>query len=110
MTDLAPKYAKEAYDQLDEAYIKGNTIDGKLYAFPVNGNVYAQQVLTFNKQYLDKYDIDISNINSYADAEDALKNSMRRNRILPASQLVKPSTFQETMTMSWERLSICGQT
>ena len=101
MTDLAPKYAKEAYDQLDEAYIKGNTIDGKLYAFPVNGNVYAQQVLTFNKQYLDKYDIDISNINSYADAEDALKNSMRRNRILPASQLVKPSTFQETMTMSW---------
>lgn len=63
MTDLAPKYAKEAYDQLDEAYIKGNTIDGKLYAFPVNGNVYAQQVLTFNKQYLDKYDIDISNIN-----------------------------------------------
>ena len=101
LTDLAPKYAKEAYDQLDEAYIKGNTIDGKLYAFPVNGNVYAQQVLTFNKQYLDKYDIDISNINSYADAEDALKNSMRRNRILPASQLVKPSTFQETMTMSW---------
>ena len=73
LTDLAPKYAKEAYDQLDEAYIKGNTIDGKLYAFPVNGNVYAQQVLTFNKQYLDKYDIDISNINSYADAEDALK-------------------------------------
>ncbi|MFD2389166.1 ABC transporter substrate-binding protein, partial [Enterococcus gallinarum] len=73
LTDLAPKYAKEAYDQLDESYIKGNTIDGKLYAFPVNGNVYAQQVLTFNKQYLDKYDIDISNINSYADAEDALK-------------------------------------
>lgn len=73
LTDLAPKYAKEAYDQLDEVYIKGNTIDGKLYAFPVNGNVYAQQVLTFNKQYLDKYDIDISNINSYADAEDALK-------------------------------------
>ena len=25
LTDLAPKYAKEAYDQLDEAYIKGNT-------------------------------------------------------------------------------------
>ncbi len=73
MTELAPKYAKEAYDQLDESYIKGNTIDGKLYAFPVNGNIYAQQVLTFNKQYLDKYDLDISGIESYADAEDVLK-------------------------------------
>ena len=73
LTELAPKYAKEAYDQLDESYIKGNTIDGKLYAFPVNGNIYAQQVLTFNKEYLDKYDLDISGIESYADAEDVLK-------------------------------------
>ncbi|WP_430611411.1 ABC transporter substrate-binding protein [Enterococcus sp. DIV0876] len=73
LTELAPEYAKEAYDMLDESYIKGNTIDGKLYAFPVNGNIYAQQVLTFNKQYLDKYDIDISGIESYEDAEAALK-------------------------------------
>lgn len=73
LTELAPKYAKDAYDQLNEAYIKGNLIDDKLYAFPVNGNVYAQQVLTFNKPYLDKYNIDISDINSYADAEKVLK-------------------------------------
>ncbi|RST95944.1 sugar ABC transporter substrate-binding protein [Vagococcus bubulae] len=73
LTELAPKYAKDAYDQLDEAYIKGNTIDGKLYAFPVNGNVYGQQVLTFNKQYLDKYNLNIDDVNSYADAEKVLK-------------------------------------
>ncbi len=73
LTELAPEYAKEAYDMLDESYIKGNTIDGKLYAFPVNGNIYSQQVLTFNKQYLDKYDIDISGIESYQDAEKVLK-------------------------------------
>lgn len=73
LTELAPEYAKEAYDMLDESYIQGNTIDGKLYAFPVNGNIYAQQVLTFNKQYLDKYDIDISGIESYQDAEEVLK-------------------------------------
>lgn len=73
LTELAPKFAKDAYDQLDEAYIQGNLVDGKLYAFPVNGNVYSQQVLTFNKQYLDKYDLSIDDIKTYQDTEDVLK-------------------------------------
>lgn len=73
LTELAPKDAKEIYDQLPESYIKGNMIDGKLYAIPVYGNVYAQQMLTFNKQYLDKYNIDISNVNSYQDATEVLR-------------------------------------
>lgn len=73
LTDLMPKYAKETYESLDPAYIKGNTIDGKLYAFPVDANVYAQQMLSFNKELVDKYGLDISNINSYADAEAVLK-------------------------------------
>ena len=72
LTDLAPKYAKEAYDQLDETYIKGNLVDDKLYGFPVNGNVYSQQMLTFNKQYIDKYNLNIDDIESYADAEKVL--------------------------------------
>lgn len=73
LTELAPEHAKKAYDELDEAYIKGNLIDGKLYAFPVNGNVYSQQVLTFNKQYLDKYNLSIEDVASYEDAEKVLK-------------------------------------
>lgn len=73
LTELAPKYAKDAYDQLDEAYIQGNLVDGKLYAFPVNGNIYAQQMLTFNKQYLDKYNLSIDGVESYSDAEKILK-------------------------------------
>lgn len=73
LTDLAPKLAKDAYDMLDPAYIKGNLIDGKLYAFPVNANVFAEQVLTFNKQFLDKYNLDISNVKSYQDIGELLK-------------------------------------
>ncbi len=73
LTELAPKYAEKAYNDLDEAYIKGNLVNGKLYAFPVNGNVFAQQVLTFNKALLDKYDLSIDGIQSYADAEKVLK-------------------------------------
>ena len=73
LTELAPKYAKDAYDALDEAYIKGNLVNDKLYALPVNGNVFAQQVLTFNKPLLDKYNLSIDGIESYADAEKVLQ-------------------------------------
>ncbi|WP_122647290.1 ABC transporter substrate-binding protein [Enterococcus mediterraneensis] len=74
LTELAPKLAKDAYDQLPESYIKGNKINGKLYAFPVYGNVYGQQVLTFNKELADKYNIDISKVgNSYESATEVLK-------------------------------------
>lgn len=73
LTELMPEYAEETYNQLDEAYIKGNLVDGKLYAFPVNANVFAQQVLTFNKAYLDKHDLSIDNVKSYEDAEEVLK-------------------------------------
>jgi ABC-type sugar transport system, periplasmic component len=70
LTKLLPKYAPTAYKDLDPAYIKGNKVDGKLYTMPINGNVYAQQVVSFNKKYLDKYNIDVSKINSYKDLED----------------------------------------
>lgn len=73
LTELMPEYAEEAYNQLDDAYIQGNLVNGKLYAFPVNANVFAQQMLTFNKQYLDKYDLSVDGITSYADAEPILK-------------------------------------
>lgn len=72
LTELMPKYAKETYDNLDPAYIKGNTINGKLYAFPVDANVYAQQMLSFNMDLVKKYGLDISGISSYADAEKVL--------------------------------------
>lgn len=73
MTELAPKYAKDAYEMLDPAYIKGNLIDGKLYAFPVNGNIFGEQVITFNKQFLDKYKLDISNVKTYQDLAPLFK-------------------------------------
>ncbi|MBK2402567.1 MULTISPECIES: ABC transporter substrate-binding protein [Erysipelothrix] len=73
LTDLVKEHAKEFFDSVDPIYYDGNVIDGKLYGFPINGNVFAQQMLTFNSDYLNKYNIDVSNINSYADAEAALQ-------------------------------------
>lgn len=73
LTELMPKHAKEAYDMIDPAYIKGNSVDGKLFAFPVNANVFAEQMLTFNKELLDKYDISIDGVKSYQDLEPILE-------------------------------------
>lgn len=73
LTKLLPKYAKDSYDQLDKAYIEGNKIDGKLYAFPVNANVYSQQVFSFDKTLLDKYNLSVDGIKDYADLEPLLE-------------------------------------
>ncbi|MGY3749583.1 ABC transporter substrate-binding protein [Vagococcus acidifermentans] len=73
LTELAPKYAKETYDNLDPAYIKGNTINGKLYAMGVNANSSAQIMLTFPKAVLDKHNLDISGIKTLADLEPLLE-------------------------------------
>lgn len=80
LTTLLPKYAKSAYDSLDPAYIKGNKIDGKLYAMPINSNIYSTQVISFNKKYLDKYNINVDNINSYDDLEDAFNQFHSQNK------------------------------
>lgn len=67
LTKLLPKYAPEAYKDLDPAYIKGNKVDGKLYAFPVNGNVFAQQTISFNKKFVEDNKLDVSQVKSYQD-------------------------------------------
>lgn len=72
LTKLLPKYAPDAYKQIDPAYIKGNKINGKLYAFPVNGNVYSTQVIAFNKSLAKKYNININGVNSYASLNKVL--------------------------------------
>lgn len=73
LTALMEEFAPESLEMLDEAYIKGNTIDGKLYAFPVNGNVYAEQYWTFNPTFLEKYDFDYTTVKSITDLEPLLK-------------------------------------
>lgn len=80
LSELAPKYAKEYLEILPEMYLKGNEIDGKLYAIPVYGNAWSQQVMTFNKQYLDEYNIDISGIDgSYESATEVLRQFHEKN-------------------------------
>lgn len=73
MTDyLKNGVAKKAYEAVDPAYWKGLTIKDKIYAFPVNANVFAQNDLAFNPTFIKKYNLDISKVHSYADATELL--------------------------------------
>lgn len=79
ITKLLKKDAKKAYDAVDPAYWKGVTVNDKIYGFPINANVYAQNALTFNQDFLDKYKIDINNVNSYKSMEPALAKFHKEN-------------------------------
>lgn len=59
LTDLYKKEGKELYEALDPAYIKGNTVNGKIYAVPVAANVASSQNFAFNGPLLEKYGIDV---------------------------------------------------
>lgn len=73
LTELYKKEGKDLYEALDPAYIKGNTINGKIYAVPVQGNVASQQMLSFNMELVKKHNLDISKVDSYDDLEPLLK-------------------------------------
>ncbi|WP_461226737.1 ABC transporter substrate-binding protein [Lacticaseibacillus suihuaensis] len=74
-TDLTPllkKYAKKAYDAINPAYWKGVTVNGKIYGFPTNANVFSQETLTFNDTFLKKYNISVDDVKTLQDATPAL--------------------------------------
>lgn len=73
LTDLYKKEGKKLYDSLDPAYIKGNTVNGKIYAVPVAANITSTQNFAFNGPLVKKYGIDISGVNSYETLEPVLK-------------------------------------
>jgi len=73
LTELYKKEGAELYKALDPAYIKGNTVNGKIYAVPVAANVASSQNFAFNGTLLAKYGIDISGVTSYETLEPVLK-------------------------------------
>ncbi|MGT2716406.1 ABC transporter substrate-binding protein [Streptococcus respiraculi] len=79
LTELYQKEGKALYDSLDPAYIKGNMVNGKIYAVPVSANVTSAQHLAFNGPMVEKYGIDVSGINSYEGLEPALKVIKEKN-------------------------------
>ena len=72
LTTLAPKYAKETYENLNPYYIQGNTINGRLFALPTNANVYGQKRMAFEQELVERYQFDLSKVKELHDLEPFL--------------------------------------
>jgi putative aldouronate transport system substrate-binding protein len=71
--DLLKNQGKDIVAALDPAFLEGSKVDGHNYAVPANKELPAQEVWRFNKEFLDKYNLDISNVKSMESLEPLLK-------------------------------------
>lgn len=80
LNDLLDKYGKETKEVLDPRFLEGTKIKGEIYGVPVNKELGQQWVWRFNKKYVDKYNMDISNIRTLDDLEPLLK-TIKENEV-----------------------------
>ncbi|MGL4521410.1 MAG: ABC transporter substrate-binding protein [Bacilli bacterium] len=92
LNDLMDKHAKEAKAGIDPTYFEGATIDGELYGFPTNANIAGEEGWSFNKDYLDQYGIDISDVRDLQSLEPALKAFKEQNKV--ETPMAASSTFK----------------
>lgn len=71
--DLLTKEGKGITETLDPAFLEGSKVDGKNYGVPANKELPALEVWRFNKELLDKYNLDMSGVKSLESAEPLLK-------------------------------------
>ncbi|WP_419158144.1 ABC transporter substrate-binding protein [Rossellomorea sp. BNER] len=70
---LMDEHGKEMKEAIDPAFLEGAKVGGHLYAVPTNKEVGQQSVFVFNKRIADKYNMDLSKVNSLEDLEPFLK-------------------------------------
>lgn len=73
LDDLLEKYGQNLKNTIDPAFLEGSKVDGHNYGIPANKELPQQEVWRFNKTFLDKYNMDISNIRSLESIEPLLK-------------------------------------
>lgn len=73
MNDLIPKYAPNAQKALGDDFINAASVNGDVYALPTLKEKAHAWGFIFNKKLVDKYNLDISKVNSLEDVEPLLK-------------------------------------
>ncbi|MNU56641.1 putative ABC transporter substrate-binding protein YesO [compost metagenome] len=73
LDDLLDKYGQDLKKTIDPAFLSGSKVDGHNYGIPANKELPQQEVWRFNKNLLDKYKLDITNIRSLDSLEPLLK-------------------------------------
>ncbi|MFZ7946920.1 ABC transporter substrate-binding protein [Neobacillus sp. 19] len=71
--DLLNKEGKDVKQAINPALLEGIKVNGKIYGVPTNKEAARQTVYTFNKRLVEKYNFDISKVQSLEDLEPMLK-------------------------------------
>lgn len=74
--DLGPlidKNAPELKKELDPAFFDGSKINGKNYGIPTNKELAATRGVVYRQDLVDKYQLDVSKVKTWADLEPLLK-------------------------------------
>ncbi|MDN4599623.1 ABC transporter substrate-binding protein [Paenibacillus sp. F6_3S_P_1C] len=93
INDLLDKHGQGIKEQLDPRFLTGSQIGGQNYAVPVNKELASQWVWRFNKQYVDKYNMDITKIRTLEDLEPYLKQ-IKDNEPADITPLAVPKGFK----------------
>lgn len=72
LNDLLEEHGQGIVEALDPAFLEGSKVDGVNYGIPANKELPAQEVWRFNKNLLDKYELDISEVRSMESLEPLL--------------------------------------
>lgn len=73
LDDLLNEYGKDIIQILGIEYIKGATINGKIYGVPINKEKGYKIGYIFNRTLAEKYKFDLTTIKTYSDIEPMLK-------------------------------------
>ncbi|SCW61053.1 putative aldouronate transport system substrate-binding protein [Paenibacillus tianmuensis] len=91
MDGLLDKYGQGIKKAVHPSFLEGSKVNGHNYGVPANKELPAQAVWRFNKKYVDKYKLDLSNVSSLESLEPLLK-TMKENEpgVYPIPSNVDP--------------------
>ncbi|MFP4975825.1 ABC transporter substrate-binding protein [Paenibacillus sp. CN-4] len=96
LNELLDQYGQGIKDVLDPRFLEGTKVNGVNYGIPANKELAQQFVWRFNKKYLDKYKLDISNVTTLEDLEPLLK-TIKANEPSDITPLAVPKSFKPYM-------------
>jgi putative aldouronate transport system substrate-binding protein len=70
---LIDKNAPEIRTELDPAFLEGSKINGKNYGIPTNKELAATRGVVYRQDLVDKYQLDVSKVKTWADLEPLLQ-------------------------------------
>lgn len=73
LDDLLEQYGQDLKNTIDPAFLEGSKVDGHNYGIPANKELPQLEVWRFNKNLVDKYNLDISGVRSLDSIEPLLK-------------------------------------